>query len=118
MKVLELSPAPHEVAAARLPACMTVVLPGGTRLRPDEMDQWIAVPGTALGWGASVCAWYGPRGVALNHHKRDRAVWQQAARMLGRGDGLLVLYVVHEQRDWHGKTVWVAVRIRSEEEDE
>ena len=120
MKVLELTPAPHEVALARLPERMAVTAPGTSGLSWLEWRRYVAVPGNGLGWGAGFSTWLSVSGIARYHHKRDRAVWQQAARILG--DELadpswpLVLYVVHEKDEAHGRPVWVAVRIRREGE--
>lgn len=117
MKVLELTPAPHEVAVARVPAGIAVRVTGGPLIAADERGPVVAVPGAGLGWGAAWCSFYSPSGVTRYRHARDRDVWQQAASMLAAAGSLpAVLYLVHEQRDEHGKTVWVAVRIRQEDE--
>lgn len=115
MPYLVLAPAANEVAVARIPARTGAEWPGGC-LKPDTVLQYAAVPGDALGWGASVCTWGAAKGVSHHRHQRDRAVWQRAARMIGSGDQAeaSVLYVVCEQRDWYGKQVWVAVDIRTE----
>ena len=125
MIVIEVTPGPLEVAVARVPAGMALrTVRGDTdpfQTRPEELAVWAAVPGTGLGWGCVLSTWYGPAGIANGHHARDREWWYRAARMVGwrttasRLDPVVV-YVIHEQRDWYGRPVWVAVSIRREGE--
>ena len=120
MRVLELSPAPHEVALARVPPGMEVLVPGHPKVPSEERPHYVAVPGAALGWGAYACSYQTPAGITRYRHRRDRAVWKEAAQMLARAvqhdDSVAVLYLVCEQREEHGSTVWAAVRFREEEE--
>lgn len=117
MKVLELTPAPYEVAVAVVPSGMAVRVPGGPLIAADERGPVVAVPGAGLGWGAAWCSFYSPSGITRYRNARDRALWQQAARQLAAAGSLpAVLYLVHEQREDHGKQVRAAVRIRQEGE--
>lgn len=117
MKILELSPAPHEVAVAVVPSGMAVQVAGGPLIAADERGPVVAVPGVSLGWGAAWCSFYSPSGITRYRPARDRAVWQHAAKMLAAAGSLpSVLYLVHEQREEHGKPVWAGVRIRQEGE--
>lgn len=104
-------------AVARIPAAMAVHA-DDLRIAAYEHSGVVTVPGAAVGWGASWCTWGTPAGVTRYRHKRDRAVWQQAARVLRAQPGeMAVLYVIHEQVEERGRTVWAAVRIRQESEE-
>jgi hypothetical protein len=125
MKLIELTPRPHEAAVARVPAGMGVRAVrenGDVRELPAyEEDRYIAVPGGGLPWGATWSIWYQASRMTRYRHPRDRATWQQAARLLEgsrlapRGEPA-VLHVVYEEQQVHGRTVWAAVRIRHEGE--
>ena len=82
----------------------------------DPDDDWpliAAIPGDKdhLGWGARYCGYGSLAGIRNGHHARDRAVWHAAAKAISKGG---VAYVRHEQRDWFGRQLWVAVSIRTE----
>jgi hypothetical protein len=72
-----------------------------------------AVPGDrdGLGWGARYVFYGGLAGIRNGHHRRDRAIWHEAAKAVRSGG---VAYVRHEQQDYYGKTIWVAVSVRQE----
>lgn len=123
--VKEIRLQPGDAAVMNLPegTVVHVVFPDGTTRDyrgyadelPDDLDCG-PQPLVACVWdrafgAACFCVYLGLHGIRNGHHRRDRAVWHEAARMIRNGG---VAYVEHEQQDWYGKPVWVAVRIREE----
>jgi hypothetical protein len=106
---------PSDVAVVNLPPGTTIraVRESGEREYRDTFGEAPVVAslyGEAFG-GAAICSG-GLRGIRNGHHRRDRALWHEAARQV-RGGG--VVYVEHERQDWYGRQVWVAVRLRARE---
>jgi len=111
-----------DAAVVNLPAGTTirVIYPDGTTREDRTLmtgdPECDSLPVIARIWdrvfgGAWICTDLGLRGIRNGHHRRDRAVWHEAARVIRDGG---VAYVEHEQRDWYGKPVWIAVRVREE----
>jgi hypothetical protein len=114
--IVTVTPGPREVALAWLPDGARIHITG--RDHPECPDiPVVEVAGAGMGYGAYIVSRWGPKGIGLGRHRRDRAMWQRAARQLAAGGiGGPVLYVAHEPADWCGKTVLVATRIRKEGE--
>lgn len=117
--VVNVWPRPADVAVIHLPpGCWAEVHAPGTKgdgrqfgWQDDETPLVATVPGDRrlLGWGVTQCLYSSLRGIGNGRHKRDRAIWHEAADAVKDGG---VVYVEHEQRDWYGRQVWVAVRVR------
>ena len=115
----DICPRPADVAVVSLPAGTVIRVhrasaPALGEYRPavDGALPVIAmIPGDRelLGWEVVFCQVSGLRGVRNGHHRRDRAVWHQAAGMIKNGG---VVYVEHERRPWYGRMAWQAVRVR------
>ncbi|HMH92537.1 MAG TPA: hypothetical protein VK586_15805 [Streptosporangiaceae bacterium] len=120
INVVTVTPRPHEVALARVPAGTALRFP----LRPGFTDDvratdevtYAEVPGTALAfWGVDLTTRYSAHSIGLGRHRRDRAVWQKAARMLaGDREAFAAVYVLLEEIRPYGRPVWLAVSIREE----
>ena len=93
--------------------CWTFRDYGGNGHPDDDFPHIATIPGDKdhIGWGSSYCGYGSLAGIRNGRHKRDRAVWHEAAKAISKGG---VAYVGHEQRDWHGRQVWVAVSMRME----
>lgn len=116
MSTVEVRIAPSDVAAVWLPrgSVIRAVRDSGVREYPDtDLQGWVAarVYGEAFG-GAAICTYpfLGLRGIRNGNHKRDRAVWHEAARMI-EGGGVAI--VGHERQEIYGRQVWVACRVRA-----
>lgn len=118
MTSLDVWPLPTDVAVVHLPGGgeIHVHQPGtsgeGRRIGCDPGEPLIAtIPGDRrlLGWGVTQCLYGSLRGVRNGRHRRDRAIWHEAADAVRDGG---VAYVEHERQDWYGKQIWVAVRVR------
>ena len=116
--VANVYPRPTDVAVVNLPPGYTVHAYRAGTNKPAEYPNTdpdrpvvATIPGDRdlLGWGVVYASYGGLRGIRNGHHKRDRDVWHRAASMLAGGG---VVYVEHEQQDWFGKQVWVAMRVR------
>ena len=120
--VVTVTPRPHEVALARVPAGTALRFPlraGFTdKTRPSDEVTWAEVPGSALTfWGVDLTTRYSAHAIGLGRRKADRAVWQQAARMLaGDREAFAAVYVLLEETRPYGRPVWLAVSIRKEGE--
>lgn len=116
-------PGPSEVALVYVPAGMLLRYPLRSRgarnaVLVQDLATFHQVPGSALHhWGADLWTADRAHSIGLDRHRRDRPVWQRAARMLGTAarqhpDTPAIVYVGLEQRDWHGREVWQAIALR------
>jgi hypothetical protein len=122
-RVVTVTPGPHEVALARVPAGYSFRFPlraGFTDVPAvparDEV-AWTEVPGPETGlWGADLTTRYSAHAIGLGRRKSDRAVWQRAARMLARGPDSdpAVIYVLLRETPHAYGVIWLAVSIREE----
>jgi hypothetical protein len=108
--IAELRPEAAETAVFNLPPGTTVRLirDGEVHDYPpldNEGRQIGCIPAAAFGGVRFFCQCI----IRNGRHKRDRALWREADRA-ARQHG--IAYVGHEQRDWYGRQVWVAVRVR------
>jgi hypothetical protein len=119
--LVTVTPGPHEVALARVPAGHALRFPlraGFTDTLPASGEtRWIEAPGAALAfWGADLTTRYSARAVGLRRGRAGRPVWQRAARLLdGDPETAAVLYVLVKETRPHSRPVWLAVSIREEE---
>ena len=119
--IVEVTPRPHEVALARVPAGMAFRYPlrsGELRYVPvDDEVRWAEVPGSALWfWGVDLMTCGRAHRIGLNRHKADRPVWERAARLLaGDPQAPKVVYVLLVESSPYGRPVWLADSIRAEE---
>jgi hypothetical protein len=120
MTVMDVSPAPAEVAVVNLPPGTTARVHHAHGVReyqgvsPDMATVVVAVGDVGLlGWGAPGVVYLSLQQVRNGRHRLDRDVWHQAIRLIQRGGG--VAYVQHEQRDYYGKPRWTAIGVRAED---
>jgi len=120
-EILLVAPGPYEVALTRVPAGVTARLVREDLepfdLEPADYLRYASAPGSSIPWGAIWSTWMGTEGIRRYRHKRDRAVWEKAARMAAprsRDETPGPVYVAHVRRTEHGKDVWVAVSVRQE----
>lgn len=121
-QIVEVRPRPAETVVANLPPGTTIrVVRDGQEpsdfLSDDEVDGVpplpvvAEIPAPELNGFAIVRHMIGLRGLRNGRHKRDRSIWHKAAGAVSRGG---VAYVLHQQVDWYGRPVWMAVSVRKE----
>jgi len=120
-QILEVAPGPYEVALTRVGPGVTARLVREdlkpVDLPPVDWLRYASVPGSSIPWGATWSTWMDAEGIRRYRHKRDRAVWEKAARMAAprsRDETPGPVYVAHVRRTERGKQVWVAVSVRQE----
>jgi len=96
--------------------------PANAWSRRRNWRRVLVIPGHGARLGCQVNEYGSPRWITQFKRGRDRDMRQAAARKLSdislaHPDESVALYLVHEQVEWYGKTVWQAVRIRREGEE-
>jgi hypothetical protein len=115
--IIDIRPEINEIAVVNLPVgqAARVHHPSGPRVwAPPPGERLIAeIPcdNTHIGWGVVITSYIAVGAIRNGRHRRDRAVWHEAARAVRRQP---VVYVAMDQREYYGRHVWTAISVRTE----